>query len=96
MRYKDLKDHDLLPHGVTLKLYPKDGYGFIHSFGSKEIYVHKNSVLDGFENLNIGTDIRYEEEEGEKGPEASTVMIIRRNMPITGIDEFIHAGHDII
>ena len=78
MKYKDLKDHDMLPHGVILKLYPKDGYGFIQTFGNKEIYFHKNSVLDGFENLNIGGEVRYEEEEGEKGPQASTVKIVRK------------------
>ena len=78
MRYRDLKDHDLLPHGVVYKLYMKDGYGFIQGFAGKEIYFHRNSVLDGFENLAIGTEVRYEEEEGEKGPQASTVKIVRK------------------
>ena len=77
MRGKELKDHDLLPHGVIHKLY-KDGYGFIQGFAGKEVYFHRNSVLDGFENLEIGTEVRYEEEEGEKGPQASTVKIVRK------------------
>jgi cold shock CspA family protein/ribosome-associated translation inhibitor RaiA len=77
IRHKDVKDHDLLPHGVVAKLFP-EGYGFIVTFGGREIYFHKNSVLDGFENLKIGTEVRFHEEEGEKGPQASTVKIVRK------------------
>ncbi|MBI4690122.1 MAG: HPF/RaiA family ribosome-associated protein [Nitrospirae bacterium] len=78
MRYRDVKDHDLLPHGVVSKLFPKEGYGFIQGFGGREIYFHHNSVLDGFERLKIGMEVRFEEEAGEKGPQASTVKIIRK------------------
>ncbi len=85
MQYKDMKDHDLLPHGVISKLYLEDGFGFIQGFGGKEIYFHKNSVIDGFESLEIGTEVHYEEEEGEKGPQASTVKIVRK--------EHIHHRH---
>ena len=77
IRHKDVKDHDTLPHGVVAKLFP-DGYGFIESSGGREIYFHKNSVLDGFESLKIGTEVRFNEEEGEKGPQASTVKIVRK------------------
>jgi len=78
MRYRDLKDHDLLPHGVVLKLHQQEGYGFIQGFGGREIYFHKNSVFDGFEKLKVGMEVRFEEEEGEKGPQASTVKILRK------------------
>ncbi len=78
IKSKDVKDHDLLPHGVVLKLYSGEGYGFIQGFGGREIYFHRNSVLDGFEKLKIGTEVRFEEEEGEKGPQASTVKIVRK------------------
>ncbi len=74
---KDVKNHDLQPHGVVSKLFP-EGYGFIESFGGREIYFHRNSVLDGFEKLKIGTEVRFEEEQGEKGPQASTVKILRK------------------
>jgi cold shock CspA family protein/ribosome-associated translation inhibitor RaiA len=75
---REVKVHDLLPHGVVARLFRKDGYGFIESFGGREIYFHKNSVLDGFEKLRKGTSVRFEEEEGEKGPQASTVKIVRK------------------
>ncbi len=78
MRGKELKDHDLLPHGVIHKLYLKDGYGFIQGSGDREIYFHRNSVIDGFDNLEIGTAVRFEEEEEKKGPQDSTVKIVRK------------------
>ena len=52
------------------------GYGFLETPGGREIYFHKNSVLDGgFGRLKIGTAVRFAEEEGEKGPQASTVRL---------------------
>lgn len=78
MQYGGVKNHDLLPHGIISKLFPKERYGFIQSFGGREIYFHENSVLDGFEKLRIGTEVRFDEEEGEKGPQASSVKIVRK------------------
>ena len=77
-QHGDVKEHDLLPHGVISKLFPEEGYGFIESIGGGQIYFHKNSALDGFENLKIGAEVRYNEETGEKGPQASTVKIVRK------------------
>ncbi len=76
IRQRDVKDHDELPHGIIARLHP-DGYGFITTSEGREIYFHKNSVLDGFESLEPGQEVRFEEEEGEKGPQASTVKILR-------------------
>ncbi|MEW6569812.1 MAG: HPF/RaiA family ribosome-associated protein [Nitrospirota bacterium] len=78
VKYGDIKDHDLLPHGVISKLYPDKGYGFIQSWGGREIYFHRNSSLDGFENLKVGMEVRFNEEQGEEGPQATTVKIIRK------------------
>ena len=76
VKQRDVKDHDGLPHGIIASLHP-DGYGFITTPEGREIYFHKNSVLDGFESLGVGQEVRFEEEEGEKGPQASTVKIVR-------------------
>ncbi len=73
----DVKTHEAAPHGRVSKLFPKQGYGFIESPDGLEIYFHKNSVLNaGFDRMKIGTEVRYVEEPGEHGPQASTVMII--------------------
>lgn len=87
MRQKgDVKEHDLQPHGVISKLFPDKGYGFIQSTGDREIYFHKNSVLDGFDNLKVGAEVRFNEETGEKGPQASTVKVIHK-------EHAHHRGH---
>jgi ribosomal subunit interface protein len=58
------------------KLYPDEGYGFLAADDGTEIYFHRNSVLGrGFSKLRIGTRVRFVEEEGEKGPQASTVTM---------------------
>ena len=60
--------------GVICKLFPKEGYGFILKEGGSEVYFHKNA-LQGltFAELNDGTDVAFNMEEGEKGPQATTV-----------------------
>lgn len=70
--------HHLRPsRGRVAKLFVDDGYGFLESETGEEIYFHENSVLGhGFDRLAIGTRVRYAEEIGDKGPQASTVTIV--------------------
>ena len=77
IKHWDVKDHDELPHGIVARLH-RDGYGFIATPEGREIYFHKNSVLDGFESLAAGQEVRFDEEEGDKGPQASTVKVVRQ------------------
>jgi len=73
----DGKTHLKPPHGVVAKLFPDRGYGFIESEDGQEIYFHQNSVLGArFDKLVIGTRVRFAEEDGDKGPQASTVHIV--------------------
>jgi cold shock CspA family protein len=45
-----------------------------------EIYFHRNSVLDAdFDKLKIGTEVRFVEEAGDKGPQASTVKVVGKH-----------------
>jgi ribosomal subunit interface protein len=63
-------------HGRVVKLYSYEGYGFLATPAGDEVYFHRNSVLDdAFNRLAIGTRVRFVEESGEKGPQASTVAI---------------------
>jgi cold shock CspA family protein len=64
----------LLP-GAT----PAEGYGFIRTLDGRELYFHRNSVLhDDFDRLTVGTEVRFEEEEGDEGPQASTVQVVSK------------------
>lgn len=75
VRYQ-VKQHEEPPHGRVLRL--ENGYGFIESADGREIYFHANSVLEGgFAQLEVGTPVRFVEELGDKGPQASTVVPLR-------------------
>jgi cold shock CspA family protein len=69
---------------IVTRLVKDEGYGFITTINGREIYFHKNSVLNGdFENIEEGTSVNFFEEEGDKGPKASTVRIIENGKPGT-------------
>ena len=41
------------------------------------MYFHRNSVLhDDFERLAVGTEVRFTPQDGDEGPQASSVQII--------------------
>jgi cold shock CspA family protein len=64
------------PRGLVVRLFPDASYGFLKTLDGREIYFHRNSVLHSdFERLAVGTEVRFEEVEGDKGPQASTVQI---------------------
>lgn len=67
------------PRALVARLFPQEGYGFLQSPDGREIYFHERSVLKGaFERLRVGDEVRYSEEPGEEGPQASTVALARR------------------
>jgi ribosomal subunit interface protein len=73
----DTKTHLKPPHGVVAKLFRERGYGFIQADDGREIYFHQNSVLGtNWGKLDVGTKVRFAEEDGDKGPQASTVHLL--------------------
>lgn len=71
------KQHEGLSSGTVVRIFPDEGYGFIEADG-RELYFHRDSVLAShFDRLRIGSAVRFAEEMGEKGPQASTVRLIR-------------------
>lgn len=78
LRRREIKTHAETPRARVSRLFPEEGYGFIATPGGREVYFHRNSVLDGeFGRLEIGSEVNFAEEEGEKGPQASTVKLTR-------------------
>lgn len=60
--------------GVISKLFPQEGYGFILQEGGGEVYFHRNAVHgQEFEALEDGAEVSFNVEEGEQGPQATTV-----------------------
>jgi cold shock CspA family protein len=71
-----IKVHEVAPVARVARLFPIEDYGFLETPDGREIYFHKNSVLQpGFDRLEVGTEVYYSEEVGEKGPQASTVRV---------------------
>jgi cold shock CspA family protein len=63
--------------GFVIRLFRNGGYGFINSLEGREIYFHKNSLPAAeFNRLEIGTGVKWNEEEGENGPQATVVRIV--------------------
>lgn len=65
------------PHGIVVRLFEEDGYGFIKTEDGREFFMHENAVLNNrFDQLQVGTEVRFAAEDGDKGPQASTVQIV--------------------
>jgi cold shock CspA family protein/ribosome-associated translation inhibitor RaiA len=74
-----IKLHEGSPRARVAKLFAEEKYGFLETPEGREIYFHGNSVLQpGFDRLAIGAEVYFAEEQGEKGPQASTVRFIEK------------------
>lgn len=72
-----VKAHEESPRAHVTKLFPEEGYGFLETPDGREIYFHRHTMLHpGFDRLTIGMEVRFAEEQGEKGPQASSVAIV--------------------
>lgn len=66
------------PRGRVVQLFPVDEYGYIEAADGHEVYFQKSSVLKGaFDRLAVDSAVSFVEESGEKGPQASTVKLLR-------------------
>jgi cold shock CspA family protein len=74
-----VKTHEAASQARVSKLFRAEGYGFLETPEGREIYFHCNSVLPpGFDHLAVGTEVRFAEEQGIEGPQASTVTIVSK------------------
>ncbi|MGZ3273336.1 MAG: cold shock domain-containing protein [Caulobacteraceae bacterium] len=72
----DIKTHEGPAEGRVSRIFPDQGYGFIAADDGREIYFHRNAVVnDAFSRLAEGARVRFAEVEGDKGPQASTVHV---------------------
>jgi cold shock CspA family protein len=79
-RRRFIKTHESPPHARVAKVFPEAGYGFLETLDGRELFFHRNSVLnEGFKRLNVGAEVTFVEELGDKGPQASTVKLVGRH-----------------
>ncbi len=75
------------------KIFRDQEYGFLRDLDGQSIYFNRNSVLhDHWEKLKIGTAVRYTQEIGEKGLQASTVEPVE----ISGAAEMHGSLHESV
>jgi cold shock CspA family protein len=79
LRRYEAKRHDGQPHGIVERLF-EEGYGFLRALqDDRQVYFHRNSVLhDDFERLAVGTEVRFTPQDGDDGPQASSVQIVAK------------------
>ena len=55
------------------------GYGFITpEDGSKDLFVHFSAIqAEGYKSLDEGQKVEFDATQGQKGPQASNVRIVR-------------------
>jgi CspA family cold shock protein len=55
----------------------KKGYGFIKMDEGEDVFVHYSSIFGtGFKTLYEGQRVRFEVEDGDKGPQAVSVEVV--------------------
>jgi ribosomal subunit interface protein len=79
-RQRQVKAHAAPPHGRISELDLERSFGRIVTPDGMDIYFHRNSLLSGeFGELHVGDEVRFALEEGEKGPQASSVTLIGKH-----------------
>ncbi|HVP99502.1 MAG TPA: HPF/RaiA family ribosome-associated protein [Roseiarcus sp.] len=76
----EVKSHVAESHGRVAKFLAGNDGGFIETADGREIYFHRHSVLDdAFDRLSVGSEVRFVEADGVKGPQASTVRLVGKH-----------------
>jgi ribosomal subunit interface protein len=79
-RRGDVKYHEVPPHGRIAQLTPEQDCGMIETPDGRQIYFHRNSVVNKeFDALKQGAEVRFAEEMGEQGPQASSVQVVGKH-----------------
>ncbi len=76
----DVKEHPASLQGRVLRLFSAQDYGFVATNDGREVYFHRNSVVDAdFDDLAEGQPVELVLIHGESpmGPQATTVRPIR-------------------
>ena len=76
----EVKTHQSPSHGRVSELVPMEDFGRLRTDDGREIYFHRNSVVNqDFDRLEIGDEVRFDETSGDLGPQASTVKVVGKH-----------------
>jgi ribosomal subunit interface protein len=79
-RRGEVKHHEEAAHARVTELWPEMDYGRMLTPDGRDVYFHRNSIVNGsFDDLDIGTELRFEEEAGDEGPQASSAYIVGKS-----------------
>ncbi len=67
-----------MANGIVKWFNEKKGYGFIEQEDGPDVFVHHSGInAAGFKNLKEGEQVRFDIEQGEKGPAAVNVTVVQ-------------------
>lgn len=62
--------------GTIKTLFPEKGFGFIKGEDNKEYFMHRSACKNcKIEDLGVGQEVEFEDEDGPKGPRAADVFV---------------------
>jgi cold shock CspA family protein len=76
---REVKAREEKQHGRVTFIDVEREWGWLEPDDGRRIYFHGHSVLGGMDALNVGDEVRFDEEQGNQGPQASTVEPIGAN-----------------
>lgn len=64
--------------GVVKWFNAEKGYGFIRQESGADVFVHYSAIQStGYRSLNEGDEVEFEVTQGNKGPQASNVVVTK-------------------
>ncbi len=66
-----------MANGIVKWFNERKGYGFIEQEDGPDVFVHQSAIKGtGFRTLQEGERVRFDIEQGEKGPAAANVTVV--------------------